>query len=97
MPFLTEELYQRLPRRTNDGPLSICIASYPEVNQFNWVKDEQLHNDVSFMQNIIHSVRSLRAEYNLAKTKVNLFIKYDGPATRNRLTPFYSTIQVTTN
>ena len=97
MPFLTEELYQRLPKRTNDGPLSICVASYPEVNQFNWVKDEQLHNDVSFMQNIIHSVRSLRAEYNLAKTKVNLFIKCDGPATRNRLTPFYSTIQVTTN
>lgn len=34
MPFLTEELYQRLPRRstTNLVP-SICVESYPEVSE----------------------------------------------------------------
>ena len=30
MPFLTEELYQRLPRRTADAPPSICVTPYPE-------------------------------------------------------------------
>lgn len=28
MPFVTEELWQRLPRRSNDPP-SLVIASYP--------------------------------------------------------------------
>ena len=30
MPFLTEELFQRLPRRTPDCPPSVCVSPYPE-------------------------------------------------------------------
>ena len=29
MPFISEELYQRLPRRTDTGPPSICVTPYP--------------------------------------------------------------------
>lgn len=29
MPFVTEELWQRLPRRPNDSTPSIMVASYP--------------------------------------------------------------------
>ncbi|QIW95421.1 hypothetical protein AMS68_000939 [Peltaster fructicola] len=32
MPFLTEELWQRLPRRPNDSTKSIVIADYPEFD-----------------------------------------------------------------
>lgn len=35
MPFLTEELWQRLPRREGDKTPSITIAAYPkEVSDF---------------------------------------------------------------
>lgn len=30
MPFVTEELYQRLPRRTPQAPASLCVTPYPE-------------------------------------------------------------------
>ena len=30
MPFVTEELYQRLPRRRDESPPSICVTPYPE-------------------------------------------------------------------
>ena len=33
MPFLTEELWQRLPRRPDDNTNSITIADYPEYDQ----------------------------------------------------------------
>lgn len=34
MPFVTEELYQRLPRRKpQSDPPSICITSYPETEE----------------------------------------------------------------
>ncbi len=33
MPFLTEELYQRLPGTVSDSVPSICVAPYPKVSQ----------------------------------------------------------------
>ncbi len=30
MPYVTEELYQRLPRRTENSPPSVCVTPYPE-------------------------------------------------------------------
>ena len=30
MPFVTEELFQRLPRRTPQAPPSLCVTAYPE-------------------------------------------------------------------
>ena len=29
MPFVSEELFQRLPRRSGDAPPSICVTPYP--------------------------------------------------------------------
>ena len=29
MPFITEELWQRLPRRSTEKAESICVAEYP--------------------------------------------------------------------
>ena len=31
MPYLTEELFQRLPHRAGAAPESICIAPFPET------------------------------------------------------------------
>jgi valyl-tRNA synthetase len=37
MPYLTEEIWQRLPRRPTDSTPSICVAAYPEeVNYDKW-------------------------------------------------------------
>lgn len=33
MPFVTEELFQRLPRRSDKAPPSICVTPYPEAEQ----------------------------------------------------------------
>lgn len=94
MPFITEELFQRLPRRTSAEPPSISVTPYPEVEQFKWTRNEQLECDVSFMQDIIHNVRSLRSEYNLSKTKVNLYLKFDASLAKERTAPFIETIKV---
>lgn len=39
MPFVTEELYQRLPRRKNDEIPSIVVAQYPLPEQVFICKD----------------------------------------------------------
>lgn len=62
MPFVTEELWQRLPRRAGDTTPSICVASYPQdASLYN----AQLEAEIKFVQSIIDTCRSLKSQYNL--------------------------------
>jgi len=74
MPFLSEELYQRLPRRINDSP-SIMISPYPVLNPQNqqWINLE-IEEEVKIAQEIVHGVRSVRSKYNIL-TRLPLFIR----------------------
>lgn len=92
MPYITEELFQRLPRRKSETCVSICIAQYPQVDHFKWQRNEQLEKDVSLANQVVHNIRSIRADYNLAKTKVKVSVKCDTAHTADRLRPFLSTI-----
>uniref|UniRef100_A0A8C6VH88 Valine--tRNA ligase n=1 Tax=Naja naja TaxID=35670 RepID=A0A8C6VH88_NAJNA len=66
MPFVTEELFQRLPRRSpSSDPPSICVTPYPTTEQV------KLDRTFDFILNIIKAVRFLRADYNLTKTKAD--------------------------
>jgi valyl-tRNA synthetase len=95
MPFITEELYQRLPKRESNIAIpSIVVDRYPTVKQSPWKREEQLEKDVQFVLSIVHKVRSLRSEYNLTKQKVDLFIKGENAQLIDTLQPFVSTIQV---
>ncbi|CAG4959183.1 unnamed protein product [Parnassius apollo] len=75
MPFVTEELYQRLPRADTSCP-SICVASYPTESDTPW-RSEQLEADVETVLKMVHLIRSTRSEYNLTnkqKTTAHLII-----------------------
>ncbi|XP_076670453.1 valyl-tRNA synthetase isoform X1 [Andrena cerasifolii] len=73
MPFITEELYQRLPRSKQIYP-SICISPYPEASDCPW-RNQEIEKDVDFANKVIKSVRSARAAYNLPnKTKTEAFL-----------------------
>ncbi|KAL3869903.1 hypothetical protein ACJMK2_042527 [Sinanodonta woodiana] len=85
MPFVSEELFQRLPRRTNNEPPSICVMPYPEVKQYPWHNIE-LENDVEFVQNVVKSIRSIRSDYNLTpKMKADVYLKCLDEETANVL------------
>lgn len=71
MPFITEELYQRLPRpeAKRDKIPSICVAPYPELEECRW-RNQVIEVEVDFVQKIAKAVRSARSDYNLPnKTK----------------------------
>ena len=63
MPFISEELYQRLPGQ-KEHP-SICVSSYPTKQQNKVYRNEDIEKDVKFVQKVIDTVRSTRADYNL--------------------------------
>jgi valyl-tRNA synthetase len=77
MPFLTEEIWQRLPKPSG-APQSIMITLYP-------VRDVRFHDDASeasmaLVQKIIVAVRAVRAERNIpssARLRVLLAVTDD--------------------
>ncbi|KAK5112485.1 hypothetical protein LTR62_004242 [Meristemomyces frigidus] len=76
MPFLTEELWQRLPRREGDKTKSIVIAAYPEYEL--QLDDEESNRAYELVLGCSKGLRSLLQEYS---------IKDDGQAYVQSLNP----------
>lgn len=72
MPFITEELWQRLPRSKEDAPPSIMLAPYPEPdNALEFVSDAE---DYELGLRCAGGVRSLAADYSI-RSDGRAFIK----------------------
>ena len=76
MPFLSEELWQRLPKRGDEKP-SVHVSEYPKNSDWAGFRnsggiDEQLESAM----NCVKTIRSLRADYGLTpKQNPEVFIK----------------------
>ncbi|XP_047460338.1 valine--tRNA ligase, mitochondrial [Mugil cephalus] len=71
MPFLTEELWQRLqPFRPDAGAhTSLCLEPYPHSSQLaHWHYPEE-ERDFLLVQDVIRAARSLRAQCGMTKEK----------------------------
>jgi valyl-tRNA synthetase len=66
MPFITEELWQRLPRRSGDFSESICVSEYPAENP-EWFHPK-IDDEIILLQKIIKTARSLLAELGFVKS-----------------------------
>ena len=78
MPFLTEEMWQRLPRRPNDTTLSICKAAYPVYNTS--LDDPKSEEAYELLLDITKSIRSICAE-NSIKDSATIYIQlFDDPS-----------------
>ena len=72
MPFLTEELWQRLPRRPGDQCPSIVKAAYPHYNrEYDDLSSEEAYELVLAVSK---AIRSLAAEYDI-KESAQVYVK----------------------
>jgi valyl-tRNA synthetase len=79
MPFLTEELWQRLPGHEAIHPETICLAPYPRREE-NW-ESEEVEAGLDALIQIVTRVRALRAELGLpTKAKADLHLSAADPA-----------------
>jgi valyl-tRNA synthetase len=63
MPFITEEIWQRLPG--SEG--SIMNADFPAASEF--LSDQQAVEDMNLVMGIITGIRNIRGEMNIAPSK----------------------------
>lgn len=76
MPYITEELWQRLPGRlqvTPESHTSIMINPYPRER--GW-RNEQIESDMELISKVVHGVRNTKALYNLTnKQRPTVFVR----------------------
>ncbi|WEW58437.1 valyl-tRNA synthetase [Emydomyces testavorans] len=78
MPFVSEELWQRLPRRPGDETISIMKAVYPEYNSA--FDDSAAETAYDLILATSKAIRSILSEYEI-KTKGDIKIQtYDAPS-----------------
>ena len=63
MPFVTEEIWQRLPKWTHRGAESLMIAPWPKADEHP--RDAAAEGAMALVQEVVDAVRSLRSECNL--------------------------------
>ncbi len=81
MPFITEELWQRLRREGDGRTESICLARYPEADAS--VADTAAEAEIEALQSLIGAVRNLRADLGQdPKKKIEATIYARGAAAR---------------
>lgn len=83
MPFLTEELWQRLPRRPGDTTPSITVASYPQFSEE--LSDPAADEAYDLVLDVSKSIRSLTAEYNI-RDNAQLYVQLHNETAQETLT-----------
>lgn len=67
MPFITEEIWQRLNKYTSENAESIMLSQYPEVDET--LIHETVEQEIEWIKKIIHSVRTIRSEMGVPPSK----------------------------
>jgi valyl-tRNA synthetase len=66
MPFLTEELWQRLAAGEKERPASIALASYPQYRA--GAADPAAEEEMKLLQDMITAARAIRADHGVDKS-----------------------------
>jgi len=94
MPFITEELFQRLLQSNGMDIESICVAAYPF--QHPWY-NEGVGYKVGIMLDIVKTVRSMKEEYLHTKAKAEVSLKPHSSEVAEVARSLLDTIKTLTN
>jgi len=85
MPFITEEIWQRLKTPLNIQGDSIMLQPFPEAGD----TDDEAEEDSGWLQKVLQGVRTIRAELNVSPGKVlDVAFQSGTSADRDRQTLF---------
>ncbi|HKQ67731.1 MAG TPA: valine--tRNA ligase [Polyangiaceae bacterium] len=80
MPFLTEELWHRIPRAAA-GPASIALAPFPTSKE--GLRDEPVDREMALVSAVISAARTIRSEHEVhPAAQVALVLRTDDVAVR---------------
>ncbi len=91
MPFITEEIWQRVSKLTSANDETLLLSTFPKVNEagLNPVVEEE----IEWLKALIQAVRTIRSEMSINPSKrIPLLLRNITPATEARLEKYTSTL-----
>ncbi|KAJ8300234.1 hypothetical protein KUTeg_021753, partial [Tegillarca granosa] len=73
MPYITEELYQRLPHNNNNH-ISICVAPYPSSSEVPY-RNESLDQQMDQVNSICSKILSVSGSYGIKWHSMPVYLK----------------------
>jgi valyl-tRNA synthetase len=94
MPFVTEELWQRVPR-PRSRKASIAFGPYPTKEETGAARDEEVERRMETLQHVISAARTLRSEYGVDhKADVLVHVRSGNAETRSWLRDHAGAVRV---
>ncbi|CAD5228298.1 unnamed protein product [Bursaphelenchus okinawaensis] len=89
MPFITEELWQRLPKRASVTAVSVAVAEYPHPEDYKELRNDKLEKEMDLAMEIVKKIRSIRTDRKIPnKTRIDVHVQ----SSEADLQPFESVI-----
>ncbi len=83
MPFITEELWEKLAEHGTDRDTMLILASWP---QLEGLENAAAHEEIDWVVRLVTEVRSVRAEMNIpAGARIPMVVSQSGKETQLRL------------
>jgi valyl-tRNA synthetase len=91
MPFITEEIWQRTTKLSENGA-SIMLSAYPQVNE-EFI-NEAIEEELEWLKSAIQAIRTIRSEMSISPAKqIPLFIRNITPELQTRVEKYEHTLK----
>lgn len=75
MPFITEEIWQKIAKFTSESGETIMLSPYPEVEEH--LINEAIEEEIEWLKRLIQSIRTIRSEMSISPAKqIPLYIRH---------------------
>jgi len=96
IPYLTEELWQKIPDTVRDKGESIMIQQYPTSQ--TELRDDAAEADVAWLKQVVTGVRNIRGEMDISPAKaIPILFANSSTQDRERLESFQQLLRFLTN
>ncbi|XRB00211.1 valyl-tRNA synthetase [Pycnococcus provasolii] len=84
MPFVTEELWQRLPKAKGNTCESVMLAEYPQASQTNFMHDGKVEEEMDIVMTAVRTIRAQKMSYGMTnKQKPEVYALSDSSMHRD--------------
>jgi len=81
MPFVTEEIWRKLPLSEDDSAPSLMVAAWPDPAGLAGWRDEDAEMSIAAVREVVSAVRMVRSRYSVPpRAKVDVIAKATGAA-----------------
>jgi len=91
MPFITEEIDQRVIKIAGDHADTLMLSHYPMVDE-RWV-NVAIEEEMDWVKAVIQAIRTIRSEMNISPAKrIPLLLRHANESIKNRLEKYQPTL-----